>query len=160
MRARLLGPSSRRRWLIPVLVAVMAMLASPSATASAARMYLAIGDSVGAGFGSTSGQSYFDRYCAYLESTAGGSLVDRCVNDSMLGLTTESALDGSIAHAVSQIDGSTDTPIVTVVLGGGSSSTTRITTIRSATLATNSPQPGCYWGAIVRSRTAPRRLLP
>ena len=80
---------------------------------------MAVGDSVGAGFGATSGQSYFDRYCAYLESAAAGSLVDQCVNESVVGLTSQSALDGgAIQKAVTNIDGSANTPVVTVVLGG------------------------------------------
>jgi hypothetical protein len=72
--------------LICALVAVAVALPSPAA-ASAARLYVAVGDSVGAGFGATSGQSYFDLYCAYLESAAAGSLVDQCVNESV-GRTT------------------------------------------------------------------------
>ncbi|HEX8976075.1 MAG TPA: hypothetical protein VF781_06135, partial [Solirubrobacteraceae bacterium] len=71
-----------------------------------------MGDSVGAGFGATPGNSFFDRYCAYLESAAGGSLVDQCVNDSMGGLTTGSALSGgTIQKVVSDIHASTDTPV-------------------------------------------------
>ena len=104
--------------LIAVLVAVAIALAGP-ASASAARLYVAVGDSVGAGFGATSGHSSFDLYCAYLKSAAGGSLVDQCVNESVVGLTSQSALDGgTIQKALNDIDGSTDTPIVTVVLGG------------------------------------------
>jgi lysophospholipase L1-like esterase len=104
--------------LICALVAVAVALPSPAA-ASAARLYVAVGDSVGAGFGATSGQSYFDLYCAYLESAAAGSLVDQCVNESVVGLTSQSALDGgAIQRAVNDIDGSANTPVVTVVLGG------------------------------------------
>jgi lysophospholipase L1-like esterase len=104
--------------LIAVLVAVAVALPSP-ASASAARLYVAVGDSVGAGFGATSGHSSFDLYCAYLKSAVGGSLVDQCVNESVVGVTSQSALDGgTIQKAVNDIDGSTDTPIVTVVLGG------------------------------------------
>ena len=103
---------------IAVLVAVAIALAGPAA-ALAARLYVAVGDSVGAGFGATSGQSYFNLYCAYLKSAAGGSLVDQCVNESVVGLTSQSALDGgTIQKVVNDIDGSTDTPVITVVLGG------------------------------------------
>jgi lysophospholipase L1-like esterase len=113
------GPG--RGWLVGVLVALTVSLAG-AATASASRVYLAIGDSVGAGFGSTAGQSYFDLYCAYLKSPAGGSLVDQCVNESTVGLTSQWALDGgAIQNAVNEIKGSTDTPVVTVVLGGNDS---------------------------------------
>jgi lysophospholipase L1-like esterase len=108
----------RRGTFICALVAVAVALPGPAA-ASAARLYVAVGDSVGAGFGATLGHSYFDLYCAYLESTAAGSLVDQCVNESVGGLTSQSALDGgTIEKAVNDIDGSTNTPVVTVVLGG------------------------------------------
>jgi lysophospholipase L1-like esterase len=108
----------RRGTLVCALVAVAVALPSPAA-ASAARLYVAVGDSVGAGFGATSGHSYFDLYCAYLKSAAAGSLVDQCVNESVVGLTSQSALDdGTIQKAVNDIDGSTNTPVVTVVLGG------------------------------------------
>jgi hypothetical protein len=59
--------------------ALVAGWASP-AGASAARFYVAVGDSVGAGFGASSGHSAFDLYCAYLESAAGGSVLDQCIN--------------------------------------------------------------------------------
>jgi lysophospholipase L1-like esterase len=104
--------------LICALVAVAVVLPGPAA-ASAARLYVAVGDSVGAGFGATSGHSYFDLYCAYLESAAAGSLVDQCVNESVVGLTSQSALDGgAIQKAVNDIDASANTPVVTVALGG------------------------------------------
>jgi lysophospholipase L1-like esterase len=89
------------------------------ASASAARLYLAVGDSVGAGFGATGGHSFFDLYCAYLKWSAGGTRVDQCVNESVGGLTSQAALaGGTIQKAVTDIDTSTDTPVVTVVLGG------------------------------------------
>jgi lysophospholipase L1-like esterase len=107
----------RRGTLVCALVATTAVLAS-AASASAARLYVAVGDSVGAGLGATPGQSSFDLYCAYLKSPVGGSLVDRCVNESAAGLTSQSALDGgTIQKVVNDIDGSTNTPVVTVVLG-------------------------------------------
>ena len=122
---RLMGRDHHWRWtlrscgaLICALVAV-AVAVPGSAAASAPRLYVAVGDSVGAGFGATSGQSYFDLYCAYLESAAAGALVDQCVNESVVGLTSQSVLDGgTIQKAINDIDGSADTPVVTVVLGG------------------------------------------
>jgi lysophospholipase L1-like esterase len=108
----------RRGTLLCILVVVAVVLPGPAA-ALAARLYVAVGDSVGAGFGATSGQSYFNLYCGYLKSAAGGSLVDQCVNESVVGLTSQSALDGgTIQKVVNDIDGSTDTPVITVVLGG------------------------------------------
>lgn len=107
------------RGALRLAVLVLAVAVSSPAAASASRLYVAVGDSVGAGFGATPGNSFFDRYCAYLESAAGGSLVDQCVNDSMGGLTTGSALSGgTIQKVVSDIHASTDTPVVTVILGG------------------------------------------
>jgi lysophospholipase L1-like esterase len=107
----------RRGALVCALVAATVALAS-AASASAARLYVAVGDSVGAGFGATPGQSFFDLYCAYLKSPAGGSLVDQCVNESLVGLTSQSALDGgTIQKVVNDINGSTSAPVVTVVLG-------------------------------------------
>ena len=83
-------PSGMDAWcgtlIATVLVAVAIALADP-ASASAARLYVAVGDSVGAGLGATSSHSSFDLYCAYLKSAAGGSLVDQCVNESVVGLT-------------------------------------------------------------------------
>ncbi len=87
--------------------------------ASAAKLYLSLGDSVGAGFGASPGHSYFDLYCSYLESAAGGAMVDQCINESLSGATTQSALDGGMLdRAVSDIQSSTDTPVVTIILGG------------------------------------------
>ena len=104
--------------LLGALVAAAVAFLSP-ATAAAARLYVAVGDSVGAGFGATAGHSAFDLYCAYLKSAAGGSLVDQCTNESVPGLTTQAALDGgAIQKVVNDIHASTDTPVVTVVLGG------------------------------------------
>jgi len=68
--------------------------------------------------GATSGHSFFDLYCAYLESPAGGSRVDRCVNDSFPGLSSQGALAQQVQKVVSDINGSADTPVVTVDLGG------------------------------------------
>jgi lysophospholipase L1-like esterase len=99
-------------------VAAALALVLPGA-GSASRLYVAVGDSVGAGSGSTSGHSYFDLYCAYLKSAAGGSLVDRCINESVGGLTTATALaQGVIQRVVNDIDSSGETPLVTVILGG------------------------------------------
>jgi lysophospholipase L1-like esterase len=104
--------------LLCALVAAAVAALSP-ATAAAARLYVAVGDSVGAGFGATSGHTAFDLYCAYLKSAAGRSLVDECTNESVPGLTTQAALDGgTIQKVVNDIHASTDTPVVTVVLGG------------------------------------------
>jgi hypothetical protein len=60
---------SCRGALIGGLVAIALALASP-VSASASRLYVAVGDSVGAGYGATSGHSFFDLYCAYLQSAA------------------------------------------------------------------------------------------
>ena len=68
-----LGP---RSMLIVAVLVVAAGLPS-SAFASSGRLYVAVGDSITAGTGATSGHSFFDLYCAYLESPAGGSRVDR-----------------------------------------------------------------------------------
>src|SRR5436190_12316408 len=109
---------THRVLMIVALVVVAVALPSPG-SASAARLYVAVGDSVGAGYGATPGHSYFDLYCAYLKSAAAGSRVDQCVNESIGGLTSQSALDdGTIQSAVNDITASTDTPVVTVVLGG------------------------------------------
>jgi lysophospholipase L1-like esterase len=107
-----------RRAVVVVTVALTA-LATSAAGGSAARLYVTVGDSVGAGMGATSGHSFSDLYCQYLKSAAGGARVDQCVNESVAGLTTQSALDGGvIARTASDIRASTDTPVVTVVLGG------------------------------------------
>ena len=46
-------------------------------------------------------------------------MVDQCINESQVGLTTQTALSGgSIQKALTDIRGSSDTPVVTVVLGG------------------------------------------
>ncbi len=104
--------------LLAVLIAAAVVLAGP-ASASAAGLYVGLGDSVAAGDGASAGHSFFDLYCAYLESSAGGSRVDQCVNEAQPGATTQSALDGGmVQQAVNDILASTDTPIVTVVLGG------------------------------------------
>ncbi|MEA2146173.1 MAG: hypothetical protein QOG59_1760 [Solirubrobacteraceae bacterium] len=105
--------------LLWVLIAATVALVSPG-QALGARLYVAVGDGVGEGYGSTlGGQNYFDLYCAYLQSAMGGSRVDQCKNESLIGLTSQSALDGgTIQRAVNDIRRSSDTPVVTVVLGG------------------------------------------
>ncbi len=103
--------------LIGALMFVAFALASP-ASASADRLYVALGDSITGGFGATSGDSFFDLYCAYLESPAGGSRVDRCVNDAIGGLSSQGALGQPMQKVLSDIKGSADTPVVTVDLGG------------------------------------------
>jgi hypothetical protein len=48
-----------------------------------------------------------------------GSLVDQCVNESVVGLTSQSALDsGVVEKVVTDFRDSADTPVVTVILGG------------------------------------------
>ena len=104
-----------RRWLLGALLGVAIALAGPG-TALAARLYVAVGDSVGAGLGATPNHSYFDRYCAYLQSAG---RVDQCVNESQAALTTQTALsNGVLARTINDIAGSSDTPVVTVILGG------------------------------------------
>jgi lysophospholipase L1-like esterase len=108
----------RRGGLIAALATALVVLGG-AGPASAAKLYLGLGDSVGAGVGASPGHSYFDLYCSYLESAAGGSAVDQCVNESQSGATTQSALDGGMVdRAVSDIESSTSTPVVTIVLGG------------------------------------------
>ncbi len=112
------GVVRRRSALIGTVVAALVALAGP-APAAADSTYVALGDSVGAGFGASPGHSYFDLYCAYLESAAGGSMVDKCVNESQSGATTQSALDGGMVdQAVTDIESSSNTPVVTIILGG------------------------------------------
>ncbi|HEY2260232.1 MAG TPA: SGNH/GDSL hydrolase family protein [Solirubrobacteraceae bacterium] len=112
------GVGRRRGGLIAALVTALVVLAG-AGPASAAKLYLALGDSVGAGFGASPGHSYFDLYCSYLESAAGSAAVDQCVNESQSGTTTQSALDGGMVdQAVSDIQSSTDAPVVTIILGG------------------------------------------
>jgi lysophospholipase L1-like esterase len=97
------------------LLAVFVAVATP-APASANRLYVGFGDSVGAGFGATAGDSFFDLYCAYLESS---SIVDQCINEAVGGATSQSALTGGMVHnVINDIESSTDTPVVTVSLGG------------------------------------------
>ena len=108
------GPSWRGA-LVGALVVVAVALGGPG-SASAARLYIAVGDSVTGGNGATPGHSFFDLYCAYLESAAGGSLVDQCVQAGVG--TSQSGLDsGTIQKVVNEIQASTDTPVVTVTLG-------------------------------------------
>jgi lysophospholipase L1-like esterase len=124
-----MGRDHHLRWnlrrpggVVCALLAVVVALASPAAASASAGLYVALGDSVGAGLGATAGQSYFDLYCSYLESPAAGSLVDQCVNESVVGLTSQTALSGgTIQKAVNDIDRSANTPVVTVVLGGNDS---------------------------------------
>jgi lysophospholipase L1-like esterase len=97
------------------LLALLVALAPP-ASASTTRLYVDFGDSVGAGFGASAGHSYFDLYCAYLESS---SIVDQCVNEAVAGTTSGSALTGGmVQNVINDIESSTDTPVVTVSLGG------------------------------------------
>jgi lysophospholipase L1-like esterase len=102
--------------LVGALVVLAVALGGP-ASASAARLYLMVGDSAAAGHGATPGHSAFDLYCAYLKSAAGGSLVDQCGQEIASG-TTQYLLDsGRIQKAVNDIRASTDTPVVTLSIG-------------------------------------------
>ena len=102
--------------LVGALVVLAVALGGP-ASASAARLYLMVGDSVAAGNGATPGHSAFDLYCAYLKSAAGGRLVDQCGQEIASG-TTQYLLDsGRIQKAVNDIRASTDTPVVTLSIG-------------------------------------------
>lgn len=97
-----------------VLVLVVSL--SVPAAAAANTLYVSFGDSVGAGVGASAGHSYFDLYCSYLKSSA---LVDQCVNEAVAGATSDSALSGGMVQKVlNDIKSSTDTPVVTVSLGG------------------------------------------
>jgi lysophospholipase L1-like esterase len=103
--------------LIGALVTLIA--AGAAASAGAATLYVAVGDSVAAGYGASAGHGAFDLYCAYLKSAAGGSVVDQCINESQVAATTESALTGGmISRAVGDINESVNTPVVTIILGG------------------------------------------
>jgi lysophospholipase L1-like esterase len=102
-------------WAVGLVVVASAFAATP-ASASAGRLYVGFGDSVGAGFGATAGDSYFDLYCTYLKSS---SIVDQCINEAVGGATSQSALTGVMVHnVIDDIESSTDTPVVTVSLGG------------------------------------------
>ena len=100
-----------------VLVALVVGCASP-AGASAARLYVAIGDSVGAG--SAPHRGTVPSICtARIWSLPPGARWWISASTSRFGLTTQTALSGgSIQKALSDIRGSSDTPVVTVVLGG------------------------------------------
>jgi lysophospholipase L1-like esterase len=107
-----------RRGVLIGAVLLVALFMAGGASASAARLYLAVGDSVSVGFGATPDHSFFDLYCAYLESPAGGKRVDSCVDDANDGLSSQAALGVTMQTAVKDIKASTDTPVVTVDLGG------------------------------------------
>jgi lysophospholipase L1-like esterase len=97
-------------------VLALVMTCATPASASANTLYVGFGDSVGAGWGASAGQDFFDQYCAYLESAA---VVNECVNEAIAGATSSSALasGGMVQKVISDIESSTDTPVVTVVLG-------------------------------------------
>jgi lysophospholipase L1-like esterase len=107
-----------RRGVLIGTVLLVAVFLAGVASASATRLYLAVGDSVTVGFGATPGHSFFDLYCAYLESSAGGRRVNSCVDDANDGLSSQAALGATMQTAVKDIKASTDTPVVTVDLGG------------------------------------------
>jgi lysophospholipase L1-like esterase len=114
----LIDRNALRRGVLIGAVLLVAVSLAGAASASAARLYLAVGDSVSVGFGATPGHSFFDLYCAYLESPAGGKRVNSCVDDANDGLSSQSALGATMQTAVKDIKASTDTPVVTVDLGG------------------------------------------
>ena len=108
--------SSTCRGVAAAAILALLMTFATPASALANKLYVGFGDSVGAGVGASAGQDFFDRYCAYLESAA---VVDGCMNEAIGGATSSSALTGGMVQKViSDIESSTDTPVVTVVLGG------------------------------------------
>ena len=86
-------------------------LAAPDARA--AGTYVALGDSVSAGFGALTGPGFVEQYHAYLG-------LDRLANLARGGETTAGmrAPGGQLEQAVAGIDGPDDTAVVTLGIGG------------------------------------------
>jgi lysophospholipase L1-like esterase len=105
--------------VVAVSLAGAWLLASMPAIAGAARgSYVAIGDSISAGFGASSPEnSFFGRYCAYLQAA---KLVQACQNFAQPGATSGDALlpGGQVQKAVSYLSTRKRRAVITILLGG------------------------------------------
>ena len=95
------------------------MLAASAPPALAGGTYVALGDSVSAGFGVAQDRAFVDRYFAYLRDPANGGL-DQLVNLAVPGESSSSmrSAGGQLERAVLAIDGPSDTAVVTLGIGG------------------------------------------
>lgn len=109
-------------WLrtVVLLTAIALGVCGQTTPASAAGMYVALGDSPTAGWGAPAGRGYVDLYFGYLREPATGGL-DQLVNLSAPGETTTTAREpgGQLARAIGAIQEPSDTAVVTVELGEG-----------------------------------------
>jgi GDSL-like Lipase/Acylhydrolase family len=107
----------RLRDLVGVVVLAVAFGSTP-ATASAQRLYLALGDSVTVGPGGPQA-GFVERYYQFLNAPSHGGL-DRLSNLAIAGETSTSMRNpgGQLDRAVAAIDGPSDTRVVTLDIGG------------------------------------------
>ena len=103
-----------------LLAAIAIAVCGQASPASAAGVYVALGDSPTAGWGAPPGRGYVDLYFAHLRDPASGGL-DQLVNLSSPGATTTTAREpgGQLARAIGAIHEPSDTAVVTVELGEG-----------------------------------------
>ena len=81
-------------------------------------LYLALGDSVSAGYGARAGRGFVDLYFDYLRDPGHGGVGERA-NLSVPGETSGSMLaGGQMDRAISRIGQSSDTRVVTLSIGG------------------------------------------
>ena len=103
-----------------LLTAIALGVCGQASPASAAGMYVALGDTPTAGWGAPEGRGYVDLYFAYLREPTNGGL-DQLVNLSAAGETTTTAREpgGQLERAIGAIQEPSDTAVVTVELGEG-----------------------------------------
>ena len=84
-----------------------------------AKLYVALGDSVSAGYGAPPGQGFVDLYDGYLRDPAHGGL-EELANLSVPGETSTSmrSAGGQLDRAVAKIGEGSDTAVVTLDIGG------------------------------------------
>jgi Ca2+-binding RTX toxin-like protein len=109
-------PAPRRLPLIAVVCLVAGLACA--AQAQAAGTYVALGDSVAAGAGANPGQGFVERLFEFLETPAGGGL-DALANRARGGDDSGTLrTGGQLAQAIADIDGASDTRVVTILIGG------------------------------------------
>jgi len=107
-----------------LLASALAALAAGSLAASAqgtvpAKLYVALGDSVSAGYGAPPGRGFVDLYDGYLRDPAHGGL-EQLANLSVPGETSTSmrSAGGQLDRALAKIGEGSDTAVVTLDIGG------------------------------------------
>jgi lysophospholipase L1-like esterase len=104
------------RWSVTGLAVAVSLLIAPAGSAQQGGLYVALGDSIAAGFGASSlSKSYVQLYYGYLQSS--GSGVTELLNPSRPGATSTDLRNQQLGSAVAVINQASDAKAVTIDIG-------------------------------------------